>query len=92
MCIHCFEIISEARAKKKKEKKRKRKKKKRHFLTLCYISESLNGLISYSFSTYHKVLNGKNYITATAQILADKVSLLHLYRLLKKLLLYRSNN
>jgi len=46
---------------------------------LCYISESLNGLISYSFSTYHKVLNGKNYITATAQIPADKVSLLHLY-------------
>lgn len=58
MSIHFFEIISEA--------KKSKKKKSKHFLTLCYVSESLNGLISYSFSTYHKVLNGKNYITATA--------------------------
>jgi len=36
MCIHCFEIISEARAKKKKEKKRKRKKKKSHFLSVIF--------------------------------------------------------
>lgn len=67
-------------------------KKQQHFLTLCCISESFKGLISYSSSTYRKVLNGRNCITATAQILADKVSLLHLYCLLKKLLLYWSNN